>query len=81
MEAQRFDHLRHQRRLCRHLVVRDRKRGVVVGVIGEIARNERGARDGMNGLKQALLADAQGAQRGDEIGGGRARRHETILPP
>jgi hypothetical protein len=66
-EVERLHHLRDERWLRRHLVVRDRQRRIVVGMRGEIRRDELRPRDGGDGFEQTRVTHAGGTRGGDEI--------------
>jgi hypothetical protein len=57
-QLERGDHLSDERRLCRHLSVRDRQRRVVIGVRRELGRNELSPRHRSDRLEQTLILDA-----------------------
>jgi len=56
-ERQAGNHPRHQGRLCRHLIARDRKGNVVVRPLGERRRNEGRPRHHAKGIEQSLVGD------------------------
>lgn len=78
-QGKRFHHPRHEGRLRRHLVMRDRKRDVDVSVLDEFRRHEVCARDDPEGLEHPLIADPIPPDRLDEVGL-RRRRHRPSMP-
>jgi deoxyribonuclease V len=78
-QCERLHHPRHERRLGRDLVVRDRQRHVEVGSLDELGRNEVRPRNGAEGLKNPLVTDPVAADRLDEVGL-RRRRHDASMP-
>src|SRR5205823_552827 len=74
LEAERLDHLRDQRRLRRHLAMRDWERLVDVGPRCELVRHEPGARDLSKGLQEPLIRYAGSRDQPDEILLGRRAR-------
>jgi hypothetical protein len=67
-EPERLDHARDERRLCRDLPVGNRDRDVEVGLVDALRRDEEGARDAQKGVEDALVFDAFGNKRANEVG-------------
>ncbi len=55
LERKRFDHLGDERRLRRHLLVRDGDRSVDVREVGALGSHELGARHGRDRRQDALV--------------------------
>ena len=79
-ERQRVDHPRDERRLRRHLAVRDPKRRVEVSLVGETRRDELASRNEAHCFQQAVVGDSRETERGEELDIVRAGGHRTILP-
>jgi len=79
-QRERFDHPRDERRLGRHLLVRDRKRRIEIGAFNEAVRNELASWNRPNRLEHSRLPDALEAKSSEQIGLARAMNHGTILP-
>jgi hypothetical protein len=66
-KLERLHHLGDERRLRRHLTVRDRQRRILVGMCGEIRRDELRPRDRSDGFEETRVTNAMSARGGDEI--------------
>jgi deoxyribonuclease V len=79
-QRERVDHPRNERRLCGHLAVRNRKRSVETGLVGEGRRDELAPGNLADRLDESRLGDARKAERLEQPGVVAADRHGTILP-